>query len=381
MRPGERVLFVRLSALGDVLDATPVAEAIKSVWPQVELGWVVDRRCAPILRHNPFVDHLHVWDQTVLGTVSLIRELRSLRYEVALDAQGLLKSGLVTRFSGAPQRVGLGDAREGSHRCYTQIIPDRPPYWRVAERALGLLEGIGIEAAAEQFDLRMVTTEGEGRSVDRWLEAAGLHADEFVVLAPATTTPQRHWPPDRWADLATRLRQSCGFRSVLLAGRVDQPLLEAIRAQVDPVMGLVVSAGDMDVRESACAVRQAAAVVALDSYLLHVGLAMKTPTVALFGPTPTERFEREPGLKLVEQPYSCRPCGRRPTCDGRYTCMALITVDDVHAAVVHAVSESQRVSSSLPPAWSGETMISRHCGLATAEWTPELADFCTAVTG
>jgi len=108
-------------------------------------------------------------------------------------------------------------------------------------------------------------------------------------------------------------------------------LLEGIASKAGA--SLVTSAGALDVRASCGVVGRAAAVVTLDSFLLHAGLAMGTPTVALFGPTPTDRFSGEPGLTIVNKECSCHPCGRRPTCAGAFACMKMITVDDVLAAI------------------------------------------------
>lgn len=373
-----RVLFVRLSALGDVLDATPVAEAIKTSMPGVHLGWVVDRRCAPILQCNPFIDQIHIWDETAGGSWRLMRELRSARYDVVLDAQGLLKSTIVARVSGAPYRLGLDDAREGANRFYTRMIPTHAPYWRVAERALGMLEGIGIKAIPEQFELLLVTTEAEEGYVDQWLVDAGLQTKEFVVLGPATTTPERHWLAERWAELADRLRSFSGLKVILLAGKRDRELIEEVASL--SATNPVVSAGDLNVRESACVVRRSAAVVALDSYLLHVGLAVKTPTVALFGPTPTTRFEREPGLTIVEKPYHCRPCGRHPTCDGDYTCMRLISVSDVLEAIPQTAEWGRLASSPTPATLVGSLLASPpRCEVVEIGPPPQLAVTRSAV--
>jgi len=326
-----RVLFVRLSSLGDVLDATPVAEAVKREHPGAHVGWVVDRRCAPLLAANPHIDRIHAWDPTVCGFLRLIKELRSVRYEVVVDAQGLLKSAVIGWASGAPKRFGPTDARENAGLFYTDNICVDRDFARVSERSLLLLQGIGVAVTPGEFPLTIQLATEDEESVGQWLQLHNLHERPFIVLGPSTTTPQRHWTPERWSELADRLSREYGIACAVLAGSRDRPLLDMIAAKARAPV--VLSAGALDVRASCGVVGRASAVVTLDSFLLHAGLAMGTPTVALFGPTPTDRFSGEPGLTIVNKECSCHPCGRRPTCAGAFACMKMITVDDVLAAI------------------------------------------------
>jgi len=334
------VLFVRLSSLGDVLDATPVAEAVKRMRPNWEVGWVADSRCAPLLFHNPYIDRVHVWDPTVRGSLRLWREVRSFRYTVAVDLQGLLKSAIVGWVSGASERLGPADAREKAGAFYTHRVEVKRRFVRVAERALTLLRGLNIEASPQQFGLTIRLTEHEQQAVEEWLALHNLKPWEYVVLAPATTTPQRHWLTERWAALADKLNAERGMRCVLLGGRSDEKLLTEVKAKA--ASSPVVSAGGLSVRVSCGVVGRAAAVVSLDSFLLHAGLAMGTSTIGLFGPTPTERFSEEPQLRIIERQLTCRPCGRRPTCHNEFSCMKMITVDDVMGELATVLSPLDR---------------------------------------
>ncbi|MFA0754180.1 MAG: hypothetical protein IMHGJWDQ_001964, partial [Candidatus Fervidibacter sp.] len=125
-----------------------------------------------------------------------------------------------------------------------------------------------------------------------------------------------------WTDLK--------IPSVLLAGPSDRPLLERIARWCKIPLPIFC---DLSLKDAVALIEQAAVLVGPDSFPIHAALAVGTPVIALFGSTDSFRFRGEEGIKVVEHDLPCRPCGRHPTCGGTFTCMALITVDEVLAAV------------------------------------------------
>ncbi|MCX8053926.1 MAG: glycosyltransferase family 9 protein, partial [Armatimonadetes bacterium] len=125
-----RILIVRLSAIGDVLMATPVARALRKAFPQSYIAWVVEKKAADIVIGNPYLDDVIVWERTrgrsvasrvlnfAKGLWFLRNELRSRDFDVCLDLQGLLRSALVCWLSGAARRIGFADGAEGSVLFY-----------------------------------------------------------------------------------------------------------------------------------------------------------------------------------------------------------------------------------------------------------------------
>jgi len=324
-----RFLIVRLSALGDTLMSTPIAQALREAFPQAYLGWVVHRRCAPVLDGNPYLDRVHVWDGSVGGFFRVVREIRQESYEVALDVQGLLKSALIPWLARIPRRIGFADAREGAARLLTHPLPPPPPAPFVAGRNLQLLTALGIPADPSRHRMLFPLSNRHRAAALQRLKALNLTPKNFVVLAPATTRPQKHWVAERWAKLAQRLWHQWSLPSVLLAGKSDRPLLESI-AQQSPIPLPIVD--DLSLKEAVALIEQAALLVGPDSFPIHAALAVGTPVVALFGPNDPFRFRTEKGICVLEHPLPCRPCRRHPICGGMFTCMQLISVDEVVAA-------------------------------------------------
>ena len=324
-----RYLIVRLSALGDTLMSTPVAQALREAFPEAFLGWVVHRRCAPIVDGNPYLDRVHVWDGSVRGFFRVVREIRQESYEVALDVQGLLKSALIPWLARIPRRIGFADAREGAVRLLTHPLPPPPPAPFVAGRDLQLLTALGIPADPSRHRMLFPLSDRHRTTALHRLTNLNLTPKNFVVLAPATTRPQKHWVAERWAKLAERLWHQLRLPSLLLAGKSDRPLLARIARQSAVPLPLV---DDLSLKESVALIEQAALLVGPDSFPIHAALAVGTPVIALFGPNDPFRFRAEKGVCVLEHALPCRPCGRHPICGGLFTCMRLIGVDEVIAA-------------------------------------------------
>jgi len=332
-----RILIVRLSALGDTLMSTPVAQALRETFPDAHIGWVVETHCAPVVEGNPFINRVHRWDKTLKGFLATVREIQREGYELALDVQGLLKSALIPWLARIPFRVGFADAREGASRLYTHPIPPPPPIPFASHRNLQLLAALGIPVDPRRHRLFFPLSETDRQAAIQRLRSLGIEPKRFALLAPATTRPQKHWAEKRWGELAEKLWTDLNLPSVLLGGPSDLPLLERISGSCKTPLPFIC---DLSLKEAVAVIEMASVLVGPDSFPIHAALAVRTPAVALFGPNDPFRFRSEEGIIVLEHNLPCRPCRRRPTCGDAFTCMALITVDEVVAAVEKAMHAS-----------------------------------------
>lgn len=331
-----RILIVRLSALGDTLMSTPVAQALREAFPKAYIGWVVQDRCRLVVEDNPYLDKVHLWDGTVVGLFRLARELRAERYEFAFDLQGLFKSAVIPWLAHIPVRIGFSDGGEGSPFLLTHrlVPPHRAPF--VAGRNLQLLMAMGIPADPFCHRMHFPLSENNRQVATHRLSEFGLLPKNFVVLAPATTRPQKHWVEERWSELVGLLFHDLNLPSVLLGGKNDRPSLESIARHCSVPLPILC---DLSLKDAVAVIEQAAVLVGPDSFPIHASLAVGTPVVALFGSTDPFRFRDEQGIRVLENELPCRPCRRRPTCGGTFICMRLITADEVLAAVVHWIEQ------------------------------------------
>jgi lipopolysaccharide heptosyltransferase I len=285
---GPRILIVRTSAIGDVLHGLPVLCALRNRWPQAHLSWVVETRAAELLRGHAALDELVVvprgWLRSPQAVFALRRQLRRLSPEVALDLQGLTKSAVAARLSGASRRIGFSapDARELSRWFYTEQVRSQATH--VVDRCLELLRPLGIDRPAVRFDLP--TNQAAVGAARRWQEQLRL-GRRFATLNPGAGWPSKLWPAERYAAVAQHVGQVWGLRSLVVwAGQVERTWAETIVAGSG---GHAVPAPPTSLTELAALCRLAALFVGSDTGPLHLAAAVGTPCVGLFGPMPAER--------------------------------------------------------------------------------------------
>jgi len=295
-----RVALIKLSALGDVVHALPVAAALRAARPAAYLAWVAERRESSLLRGHPALDDVIVADtrswrrartsedlRTALaGMRALRRQLRRARFDVVLDLQGLMKSRLVTAACGARRRIGF-DASWGSEPLHAVRLTDRvaPPAERhVVEQYLALLAPLGITPGAPQFQLP-ASTAAEAR-IDEWLASVGLKPHRrLVVLNPGAGRADKLWPVGHLTTLARRLVQDAAAHVVLSWGPGEEGTARAVIAGAPGA----VLAPPTDLDALLALLRRASVVVAADTGPLHIAAALGTPCVGLYGPTSPAR--------------------------------------------------------------------------------------------
>lgn len=356
-----RILVVRLSALGDIVMASGLIPALKTRFPDAEVSWVCEPVCAPLLKHNPRLKQVIVWPRgewqalwkakryaDLWRAVRAFRaQLKAERFDLVLDGQGLLKSGLVAWFTGAPRRVSI-IAREGSHRLVHEVVTPPPgadpvmgSEYRYLAHHLGAPQGCFVHdlavGQAQRVRAREVLHE---RLQSAWgVEPASSSTPPrpLVVLAPFTTRPQKHWVEANWSELGRRMLAQ-GLQPVVLGGPADREAAERICAGQPQLINL---AGALKLDESVALIADAQLLVGVDTGLTHMGSALRIPTVALFGSTRPYREGPTPRTRILYDNLPCSPCRRRPTCNGAFTCMTGLSTERVlQAALVQLETPS-----------------------------------------
>jgi heptosyltransferase-1 len=326
-----RLLIVKTSSIGDVIHALPVVQAIKEAAPHLTLGWVVRRRCADVLCGNPSIDHLYVMpDKPSPGELWALRsELRAGSYEIALDMQGLLLSGLVTWLSGAPLRLGWDRNREANALFLTHpIIPGKAKDRHEIDLLYGFAEALGVQTDHTDFTPQpYLAEEGRGRA-QAWL--SGL-PHPWIALNVGASRAYKRWPIERWAEVAQGL-EAQGNGVVFVGDKNDAEVV----AQITPALTSPVDlAGKTTLRELASVLVSCALLVTADTGPMHIAVAVGTPVVAIFGATYPGRHGPY-GLRntTLHNPVpDLLVPGKRPTEESGMACMVRITPHDVLAAV------------------------------------------------
>ncbi len=212
---------IKPSALGDIIHSLPVLEALRIRFPEAHICWVVNRSYEPLIQGHPALNSTLPFDRQVFkrGLLATLRtayqfaqEVRKRRFDLVIDLQGLLRTGLMTLATCSPRRVGMGTAREGSRYCYTDVIPtpdsdkehaiDR--YWRIAE-------ALGVGDLPKRF--RIPIPESARFWVDSQLQSCPRPWTMFAVGSRWLT---KRWPPDSFAALAQRAQNTYGGTAIFI---------------------------------------------------------------------------------------------------------------------------------------------------------------------
>jgi lipopolysaccharide heptosyltransferase I len=326
------ILIVRLGALGDVVHTVPAAAALRAAFPDARIDWVVDASHAPFVELVTVVDRVIALERpTVPAWVDLVSRLRPARYDVALDFQGLLKSAVLARASGARRVIGFSiwHLREKTARpFYSEVEPGGEPS-HVIRKNLGLLSAVGVHSDDIAFPLTRVLSPARDRLTS---EAEG---HEIALINPGANWPNKRWPPARYGEVAAFLREVRGLRPFVLWGPAEQALAQSV---VDRSGGAARLAPPTSVPDLLECSREASLIVSGDTGPLHIAAAVGTPAVAIFGPTdPTRNGPWSADDRTVSRYATCG-CRYRRRCRQSAWCLESVDVAEVTAAIQQRLS-------------------------------------------
>ena len=324
-----RFLIVRLGALGDVVHAIPVAAALRRAFPGATIDWLVSAKHRELLDLVPVVDRRLVMDDW-LGAIG---ELRRSHYDVAIDLQGLIKSAVLARSSGAPRVLGFSSryARERAARLfYTEAYdPGRGGLYdpretrHVVDINLGVLGLLGITAPAREFPI-------DDLDSDAARGARQQTGGRYALLNPGAAWPNKRWPPSRLAAIAAELRARHGLMSVVLWGPGEEALAAEVVAGAN---GAAVLSPKTTIADLVALARRAALMVSGDTGPTHIAAALGTPIVGIYGPTrPARNGPLSPLDVTVSRDAVCQ-CHHLRRCTRERMCLLDIEVAEVLDAV------------------------------------------------
>jgi heptosyltransferase-1 len=277
-----RILLVRLGALGDIVHAIPVAAALRHAFPGSRIDWLVSAKHREILDLVPVIDRrLAINDRGGAGAgtpmLAAIGELRRSHYDVALDLQGLLKSAVLARMSGATRVVGFSSSylREPLARAFYTDVHEPTGIAHVVFQNLSLLEALGLTVVTPEFPIERT----ESAVANDMRERTG---GRYALLNPGAAWPNKRWPPSRFGAVAAALRDRHGLLSVVPWGPGEQPIAEELVASS---RGAAILSPPTAIADLVALARGAALMISGDTGPTHIAAAVGTPIVGLFGPT------------------------------------------------------------------------------------------------
>ncbi len=334
-----KILIIKLSSLGDIVHTLPVLPLLRERFPEGEISWLVEKKYQPLLLKNPFIERLITvdtlrWRKKLLSLStygelsSSVRELRRGRFNLAIDFQGLIKSGLLTFLSGAPLRLGFGkvDLREPWSSIFlNRSRSSAPQEIHIVDKNLGLLKPLGIDSKRVEFPL--VVSEEADRYVNDGLHA--LKLAEFIIINPGGGWRSKRWSPEKYASLADMIIDRMRYQILLTWGPGERELAMEIASRMKSSTAISFST---DIPQLIALIKRAKLLVGGDSAPLHLAVACGTPVVGIYGPSdPDRNGPYNPADIVIRRKVPCAPCYKRD-CPAE-PCLGAITHREVFEGV------------------------------------------------
>lgn len=341
-----RILIVRLSALGDVVKTLPALTSLRRGYPDAYIAWLVEDRAAEILEGHPLLDEVIVFPRTkwqkaftqregrwraLAEGYKFFAELRGRRFDMAIDFQGNAKSGLLTYMSRARVRVGFDrrNSTEGNIVFTNYRVRIENPHVNRAEKYLALARAVG--GSAERAMPVLPSWPEEAAKMRRLLREMCIRRP-IVIIHPGTSEfgAFKRWPAERYGQLARRIAQRWKGSILLTWGPRERPLAEQVAREAGARAHL--SPTTHSLRELVELLRQADLFISADTGPMHIAAALGVPVVTLFGPKdPVLHGPYGGRTRIIRANVECSPCTHR-VCE-HVKCMTSITTDMVLAGV------------------------------------------------
>ncbi len=322
------ILIILLGSIGDVARGLALVNDLKRAYPNVRISWVVEPKSAALVELHSGIDKIFIFRRQsgVLAFLELISELRKEKFDISLDLQRHLKSGLISFFSAARRRLGFHpkNCKEFNYLFNSEYIPYTPDNVSKLAHYQQFLSKLGA-AISTKPDFGIKPIELTNATKER------LHFTKpYVVLVLGSSWQTKNWPLQGYMDLIEKLLKDGHYAIVLVGDRSQVKLAEDLMSKLPQGDDVVNLAGQITLKELVTVLKNARLSIGPDSGPGHIAAAIGTPYIPLFGPTAPLRvapFMSE--ALVVRSEIACSPCNRKK-CPGLNTlCMRLITADAV----------------------------------------------------
>ncbi len=339
-----KILILKFSALGDIVHSLPVAATLRKSLPGSHIVWMVEERFQDLLLDNPDIDEIiplrtKVWrknwnSQSLREIRDTIKILRQHNFDLTLDLHGLIKSGIIARLSGAPNRTGF-HSKNCKEKISALFTNQKTPYiaggLHVVDMYLTLLQtALGEIKVTKHFPLP-IPEEIDKKSAHFFNTNSGLAERPVIGINPGAGFATKQWELDRFANLADRISAELGYSILLTWGPGEESKVQQISNTMKQKSWI---APPTTILESIALYKRMALLVSCDSGPLHLAAALGVPTVSIFGPTdPARNGAYGENHETVYKVLSCSFCWKKICPLGTQDCTKQVTANEVFEAV------------------------------------------------
>ncbi|MCX7857838.1 MAG: glycosyltransferase family 9 protein [Deltaproteobacteria bacterium] len=345
MQNPENILVLRLSSLGDIIMTLPAVYSLKNYFPSSKIAWVCEGSACELLSCMRFVDEVIKFPRDKIREalnngspmeawvtfLNFIRDLRRTEFDLVFDFHGILKSAVISCLTRKKRMVGLGKpyAKEFSHLFYRERINGSDQHIHKVQRNMMLVKYIGVKGFSENIPFMVPKTDEE--YVEQFFRKEGLSGRVFVVN-PFSSIRGRYkrWPLEYYRELIKMIKKEMDPRVIILWG-TNEEKIEAEKLK-ESLNGDVILSWSMNVPKLLAFLSKVDLYIGGDSGITHLASLVKTPVVAIFGPS-DHKVNSPWGTtkKIVRRDIECSPCKKRDCKERR--CLTEIYPEQVFEAI------------------------------------------------
>ncbi|MEW6416571.1 MAG: putative lipopolysaccharide heptosyltransferase III [Nitrospirota bacterium] len=345
------ILIIRTAYIGDVVMTLPMLKPLKTQFPEARISFLTSEKAKAVLVNNPYIDEIITFNpfwfygSSKKEYFGFIRSLKRRNFDMVIEARGDIRELLFIVFP-LKARFKVSYDVGGGGYFLTHVVPYEKFKHKV-EYHLDMVRYLGCKV--DDIEGGIYLTENEERRVDKILDEAGIKNDKpLVAIHPGARKELKCWSADRYAALADALIEKYNAYLVITGSPDEVELVHRISGVMKHKP--LILAGNITLRELAGILKRCNLFICNDSAPLHIASTMKTPTVAIFGPSKSKETEPYGNIhRVVEKDFPCRYSCDENICKYKVynECMAAITIDDVCDAVEDIVNTKITIRKNL----------------------------------
>ena len=334
MEGSKRILIFNVNWLGDVLFSTATIRNIRRNFPDSFIACIIPSRCYPVLKGNPHLDEIIIFDEKdrhkgMLSRLDFVKLIKSKKFDMVFLLHRSLTRALICRLAGIPKRIGYYTKKRGFLLTKKITMPKIDTIHRI-DFYLNIIEKAGLKVE-DRYTEFFITHEDENAVVD-FLKKNHLREDDFIaVLNPGGNWGPKRWPKEYWGELADMLVTAFKAKIILSGSQNDLNLANQIKKimKEEPV----ITCGVLNLKQLAALAKRSDLFITGDTGPLHIANAIGAKRIiALFGPTSPSLTGPFPvkNTIVIQKDVNCKiPCYKVNCKDNR--CMKAIISKDVLA--------------------------------------------------
>jgi len=292
----KRILIIKPSALGDIVLALPALSSLRASFPDAKISWFVRKEFAPLIEGNDNLDEVIIFDRKLLGKwwchpkafgalVRLVKGLRSCKFDIVIDLQGLFRTALFGWFSGCKRRYGMATAREFATVLYTDKVAFDEESVHLIDCNYKMLAAAGATVRRDEYGLNF--SDGAEKSVSEKLDSVGVEAGGYAVFVPSAAQDYKCWPVENFAKLAEKIVSEYGLKIIAVGTAGEKGVVERLESLSSAEV--IDFCGRTDIPELAALIKGAGLVISNDTGPGHIAAATGAAMVMIFGATNPSR--------------------------------------------------------------------------------------------